>query len=245
MLELGRSRLEEAGPLRHDEGDVEPVEPDDGLVPARVHVAVPAAGRCEDEVARAHRHGLPVDDHAGAAAGRSEAQGREGVGVDRRRLSGEQHLVGGDERVGGAEAGPDEAGVAEQQGPALQRRRPFVEHLDRAVQLGHDLVPVPDVRPLRDGGLVELAQVPERHRRQRGDALVVAANVSARRRGAGGRRGEGVGHRCLLSSRPTMRLDVEGSMARRSRRSEGPVTTWPTTVTRRGAWPPQPARRGW
>lgn len=72
----------EARPQAQHERDVEAVHPYRGLVAVGMDVAVPAPAGREDEVARFHRHAVPVDDHAGAAACEPEPYGGDGMGVD-------------------------------------------------------------------------------------------------------------------------------------------------------------------
>ena len=73
---------DETRPQAQHERGVEAVHPYDGLVAAGMDVAVPAPAGREDEVARFHRHAVPVDDHAGSAAREPEPHGGDGMGVD-------------------------------------------------------------------------------------------------------------------------------------------------------------------
>ena len=155
----------EAGPQAQHERDVEAVHPHHGLVAAGMDVAVPAPAGGEDEVAWFHRHPVPVDDHAGAAAREPEPYGGDGMGVDGGALAGEEHLVGRRDGRGGTGSWRGEPGVAQDQRAALQVGRVGRE-LAGPGELGIDVLPVPDVRAFGASGLGELLTLPERQRGQ-------------------------------------------------------------------------------
>jgi hypothetical protein len=156
---------DEAGPQAQHERDVEAVHPHHGLIAAGMDVAVPAPAGREDEVARFHRHPVPVDDHAGVAAREPEPYGGDGMGVDGCLLAGEEHLVGRRDRRGGTDRRRSEPGVAQDQCAALQVSRVGRE-LAGPGELGIDVLPVPDVPAFGASRLGELLTLPERQRGQ-------------------------------------------------------------------------------
>jgi hypothetical protein len=147
-------------------------------------VAVPAPARSEDEVARFHRHAVPVDDHAGTAAREPEPYGGDGMGVDGGLLAGEEHLVGRRGRWGGTGSRRSEPRIAQDQRAALQVGRVGRE-LTGPGELGINVMPVPDVPALGASGLGELLTLPERQRGQLCQALVIVTGIG---------RGKGVAH---------------------------------------------------
>ena len=175
---------DEARPQAQHERDVEAVHPHHGLVAAGMDVAVPAPAGREDEVARFHRHAVPVDDHAGAAAREPEPYGGDGMGVDGGPLAGEEHLVGRRDRRGGTGSRRSEPRIAQDQRAALQAGRVGRE-LAGPGELGIDVLPVPDVPALGASGLGELLTLPERQRGQLCQPLVIVRDIG---------RGKGVAH---------------------------------------------------
>src|SRR5208282_2689994 len=167
---------DEACPQAQHERDVEAVHPHRGLVAAGMDVAVPAPAGREDEVARFHRHPVPVDDHAGAAAREPEPHGGDGMGVHGCLLAGEEHLVGRRDGRGGTGRRRSEPGIAQDQRAALQASRVGRE-LAGPGELGIDVLPVPDVPALGASGLGELLTLPERQRGQLCQPLVIVRDI--------------------------------------------------------------------
>ena len=97
-LRAQRKGLGEGRAEHPQDGDVESVEPDDGLAGAAsaiVAMVVPGPGRCDDEIARRHPRTLAIDRGVGPAAIDHEPQCRLRVPVTRRDLSGQDQLQTG------------------------------------------------------------------------------------------------------------------------------------------------------
>src|SRR5262249_56736373 len=85
---------------RAQQRNVGGVEPDDTVI-ALVDVPVPAHRRRENEITLAHRAAAAVDDRRGAVGARSEADGREGVTMWARAVSGIEDGKGRNQIAGG------------------------------------------------------------------------------------------------------------------------------------------------
>src|SRR5262245_48615741 len=111
-VELKEHRLQ-----RLDQGNVEPVHPDDALF-GLIAVIVPGPTRRQYKISRLHIDTLAIDSGIGTASFNDEADRRRRVAVSTCYLSRQEHLYSGDEIVCRRPA-PVEAWVEKLQCPAL------------------------------------------------------------------------------------------------------------------------------